>query len=229
MLIVISLGILVLLVSLYSFIIYSSLTLVLMNGLITFIAALFIYVRSNLYRERVRLFIDMASFIELMLLNINVQNTIDGAFNAVKPLLSEKLRKKLSTLNTSNTRAVISELTTYFAHHYYDIFIGLLFTYEERGGDIIKMSEVLLLRVDSTRALLDALEKIDLRYLIKFTSNWLFIFAIGVVFRYALSNVFTALNNSVTFIIGNEVLIIIMLLSLIFVLENKRRRMFNVH
>lgn len=229
MLTVISLGVLVALVSLYSFIIYGSLSLVLLNALITFLASLFIYVRSTLYRERVKLFIDMASFIELMLLNINVQNTIDGAFNAVKPLLSDKLTKKLNTLNIANTRTVISELTNYFAHHYYDVFTGLLFTYEERGGDIIKMSEVLLLRIDSTRALINALEKIDLRYLIKFMSNWLFIFAIGIVFRYALSNIFTTLNNSITFIIGNEVLIVIMLLSLVFVLENKRRRMFNVH
>ncbi|HZJ89930.1 MAG TPA: hypothetical protein VFD05_04610 [Bacilli bacterium] len=229
MLNIISLGILVALVSLYSLIIYSSLTLVLINALVTLMAALFIYVRSTLYRERIKLFMDMASFIELMLLNINVQKTIDGAFNAVKALLSETLTKKLSTLNIADSRTVINELTNYFAHHYYDIFTGLLFTYEERGGDIIKMSEVLLLRLDSTRGLINALQKIDLRYLIKFMSNWLFIFAIGVVFRYALSNVFTTLNNSIIFIIGNEVLIVIMLLSLIFVLENKRRRMFNVH
>lgn len=228
MLIAIALSFLVILISSYSFLIYSSLYLVLINSIIAISFSFVIYLRYVVHEKEKNLFMNMASFIELMILNINVQNTIDGAFNVVKTLIDEKLLKKFSKVNQANAREAVTELSSHFSHHFYDIFIGLIFTYEERGGDIIKMSEVLLLRIDSTRAIVNTLQKIDFRYVIKFMSNWFFIFSVSLVFRFALNNIFNEMSKSISFIIGNEILITTMLVSLFFVLENKRKRTLNV-
>lgn len=219
---------LVFFIVLYSFLIYGVSIFVLVNFLFVLAIISFIVWREFTFINRNQKLLSMFGLIEIIILNLNVQKTIEGAFNVIKPLLDEKTRKKITTYNESESSVIIEELRIYFAHQYYDSFLDLLIMYEKRGGDIIKMSEVLLHRIDGARGTLNALAKIDTRYIIKFISNWLFIFAVSIVFRFSLTSMFAQINKNVFFIVGNELLVVLKLGSLFFVNENKIRRSLNV-
>ncbi len=221
-------GGLIFIVASYAFLIYTNIILIIFNIIIALLYGVFILLRELQFRRRTKKLMMMANFIEIVILNINVQKTIDGALNAVHNLLPEQLQKKIATFTTTDGTVVIFELAPYFAHQYYDVFIELLTTYEERGGDIIKMSEVLLHRIDGARGTMNALLQIDTRYIVKFMSNWLFILTVSTVFRYSLSAIYAQVKENIYFIIGNQLLILVMLTSLFFVNENKIKRSLDV-
>ncbi len=219
---------LVVFITVYSFLIYGISFYIIVNFVFVLAFIVVIAWREFAFINQNQKLMSMFSFIEIVILNLNVQKTIDGAFSVIKPLLNEKLQTKIAAFKQSESTVIIQELGVYFAHQYYDSFLDLLMIYEKRGGDIIRMSEVLLHRIDGARATLNALAKIDQRYVIKFISNWLFIFTVSVVFRFSLSNIFAQINENVFFIVGNELLIVLKLTSLFFVNENKMRRSLNV-
>lgn len=228
--IILSLGgiIMILVVGAYSFFILGSLLYTMINIGFATLVFLFIFWRmasdlSRLERERF-----MFSFIELFVLNFDIQKSVDATLNVIYPLFTLKEQKRLGIMQKRDGFTLLENLKVYFNNHYYDSFYEMLSVVGERGGELMKVSEVLLYSISNSEAQILKLRRIDNTFLIKFLFNWIFIMIVAFIFRFALNNLLNFTNLSLIYLIGHELFLATFLISMLLVFENRIRRRKNV-
>ena len=198
--------------------------LFLINALISLSVIVYVNMRFKRHVERGEKVNFLFAFIELFILNYDVQKSVDGALNVLYPLLEVKAQKLFTKLGKDGDGTqLLQNLRSYFSHHYYESFIDIVSVVTTRGGEIIKASEVLLYSISQSEARILKLQRIDTAYLIKFTFSWLFIMVVGVVFRFALNGFLNFNEMPLIYVMGNEVFLGVFLLSFVLVIENTIR------
>lgn len=220
---IISLLVLLIIVG-YTVLLFGFGKLFLINSLLTMSVIIYVNFRFKKHVERGEKVNFLFSFIELFILNYDVQKSIDGALSVVVPLLDAKAQKLFAKLGKDGDGTMLLQnLRSYFSHHYYESFIDIVNVVTTRGGEIMKASEVLLYSISQSEARILKLQRIDTAYLIKFTFSWVFIMIIGVVFRFALNGFLNFNDIPFIYIVGNEAFIAVFLVSFILVIENTIR------
>lgn len=219
---------LVILIGGYSYLVLGSLFYVMINSAITLLFAIYLAVRLYYYQNLIARKRFMFSFIELFILNFDVQKSIEATIAIIFPLFSESEQKTLNRLQKGDGLSLVEQLKLYFNDYYYESFFDMLMVVVDRGGAFIKVSEVLLYTISDSEAQLIKLNRIDNTYLIKFVFNWFFIMAVAVIFRFALNDTINLNNLDLTYLIGNELFMGTFLLSLTLLIENRLRRSKNV-
>lgn len=212
----------------FSYLMFGWSSYITLNLTISFLASVYVLLRLFYYIEYLKKKMLMFSFIELFLLNFDIQKTIPATLSVVFPLLSIADQKVLNNKRKTEGVLFLESLSSFFAHTYYESFLGAVNLVNERGGDIMQVSEILLFSIANSQAQLLKINRIDNSYIIKFIFNWLFIFAVGLLFRFALDGFLLFQHPPLTFIIGIEVFIMLFLMSVILVIENRIRRIKHV-
>lgn len=213
----------------FSYLVINNPQIILINAVISIIFCCFIGYIIWRYLSQKQRHLKMFDFIELIIFNLNVQKTIEATFVVIEPLLDLELQKKFNNLNEDNVLNKLNQLSKYFKHHYYDSFCELLNVTLERGGNVLKTSEVLLTSIRGTRAHLNNLTTIDNNYLAKFCVNWIFIMIVVLAFKKALNNVFEYMTTNTFFVVGIEIFLVIFLISIFLVINNRVRTSKNVN
>lgn len=221
-------SLLFLLISIYSYLVLGVNMYLLANAASSLLFS--VYLAFRLYRyhiflERKRF---MFTFIELFILNFDVQKSIEPTISIIMSLFSPKEQKTLNKLQKGDGLALLEQLKFYFDDHYYESFFDMLMLVIERGGSLIKVSEVLLYTIADSEAQITKLMRIDNSYLIKFIFNWLFIMAVAVIFRFALNDTLDMTKLDLTYLIGNEIFMATFMTSVTLLVENRLRRSKNV-
>lgn len=213
-----------LLVGSFTFLLFGVHLLIAVNLGLSVLFALFINLRYQTHQQRRAKTEFLFSFIELFILNYDIQKSVDGVLTVLYPLLDPKAQKLFAKVRKNHDGMnLLNELRTYFSHHYYESFLDIVTVISERGGDIIKVSEVLLYSISQSEGRMTKLGRIDTTYLVKFTFSWLFIMVVAVVFRFALDGFMNFTNFPLIYIAGQELFLAMMLFSFILVIENTVR------
>lgn len=220
--------ILVGLIAIYTYFILGSLIYLAINVTLALLVAIYIIVRMHNYLMALNRKRFMFSFIELFILNFDVQKSANATLNVIYPLFQINEQKKLNVLQKEDGYSLLENLKVYFNHHYYDSFFDIYGVVSERGGQMMKVSEVLLYSISNSEAQILKLTRIDTTFLIKFLFNWLFIMIVALIFRFALVGIIDFTNLSLIYIAGHELFLLVFTLSIILVIENRVRRSNNV-
>ncbi len=217
--------ILVIVASGYTYLVLNSWPYTLINFGVFLVSGLFINFRYIMFSKRVARKQFMFTFIELFILNYDVQKSVEATLNVIYPLLDTKAQKLFTPLRQKYEGLLLLEaLRTFFAHQYYESFLDIVVLINERGGEIMKVSAVLLYSIAQSEARMVKMRRIDITSLIKYLFNYIFIMIVGVVFRYALDGFMNFTNIPQIYIIGNELLLAVLLISLTLLIENTIRR-----
>lgn len=193
--------------------------------LLTLVVLIYLYFRFDQFSKKEQRKNFMFALIELFILNFDVQKSVDATLPIVFPLLPVNKDKKYLTIQKDSTGINFLEaLRTYFVHHYYESFIDLVKVVTERGGNIIKVSEVLLSSLSESESRSLKIRRLNESFLVKFIFSWTFIMIIGVVFRYALAGFIAFDDPPLIYISGNLIFVIVYLLGLILLIESIIRK-----
>lgn len=219
---------LALVMSAFSYFVFNDWQLFSVNIAVTIVFILYLNIRFTVFykaNERRQL---MYNFIELFILNYDIQKSVDGTLSGIYPLLPPKALRRMSKGKKEEGMMFLESLRAYFGHNYYESFIDAVTLINERGGEIMKITEVLLFSISNSEAQSVKLTRIDNSYLIKFVFNWLFTMLVAIIFRFSLTG---TLNFDVlppVYIMGMELFLAIFLVSLALVVENRIRRATSV-
>lgn len=193
--------------------------------LLTLVVLIYLYFRFIQFHQKQSRKNFMFALIELFILNFDVQKSVDATLPIIFPLLPvNKDKKYLAIQKELSGFNFLEGLRTYFVHHYYESFIDLVKVVTERGGNIIKVSEVLLASLSESESRSLKIRRLNESFLIKFIFSWIFIMVIGVVFRYALAGFIVFDNLPLIYITGNFIFVTAYLLGLILLSETIIRK-----
>lgn len=212
------------LVGAYSYFILGALLYTFINVGFATLIFLFIFWRMYTFQKTLQRNRFMYSFIELFVLNFDIQKSVDATLNVIYPLFAIKEQKQLTIMQNSDGFNLLENLKVHFNHYYYDSFYEMLGVVNERGGELMKVSEVLLYSISNSEAQILKLERIDNTFIIKFLFNWIFIMLVAFIFRFALTNILNFTNLSLIYIVGHELFLATFLISTLLVFENRVRR-----
>ncbi len=115
---------------------------------------------------------ECTKFINNFIITLSINKSINTTYEQVKETFNEEL--KMIDMNNAQegVEERIKSLKEYFNLKVYDVFLKLLDQYLFQGGDIIKISQLLLFDTRKMTSLLDDYKVISKRKLIEFASMW---------------------------------------------------------
>ena len=162
---------------------------------------LFLLPMVKRFRERERKRHECYQFVHTFLVTLSVSSSLDRAYESCKENFSLPLKHIDEGLGNMGVKEKTEYLHSYFSMPIYGVFLSLLSLFQDRGGDVLKISGPLLeelTRIEDT----GVLSLKDCRKnLVQFLSMWLMSLAIMSFVRFGLSSFFGTLSTSITYLI----------------------------
>jgi len=152
-------------------------------------------------------------FVNSFVINLSVSQSIEKAFDAGRDGLGEDFNKVIDSLD-GDSRDKTYYLINYFESNIYQMFLNILKLYEEQGGDILALSNSLLLELSRIEESNNLQKKEGIRCLKEFLTMWAFALLILLFMRFGLSTFFDYLKANIVFISGVGVFLSFFLVSL---------------
>ena len=105
-------------------------------------------------------------------------------------------------------------LSTYFTFYDYQLFLQIIFLWEEQGGDIIAMSKYLTSEIRNNEEYISKCEVLNKRKYVEIAILWTLSLAILVFLRFALKDFYTKIKTQLLFIISVTVIELFILFSI---------------
>ena len=129
---------------------------------------------------------ECTKFINNFINTLSINKSINTTYEQVKETFNEELLI-IDNESSEGVEEKIKNLKSYFNLKVYDVFLKLLDQYLFQGGDIIKISQLLLFDTRKMNSLLDDYNVITKRKLIEFASMWGLTMIILVVIQLSMS------------------------------------------
>lgn len=153
-------------------------------------------------------------FVENFILSLSIFKTVLATKEDVYKLAHFQIKKELDLIKHLDVIEQLQYLRQLFDNRLYDVFLNTIIFYNEQGGDILSISELLLKEVQRRRANIITKEKYAKTNLFTLMSNWSFVFLIVLALRFAISSFYMEFLNDFTFVIGLHLFILMFYYSL---------------
>ncbi len=130
------------------------------------------------------------NFISNFIITLSINKSILSTFNTVEESFSKDLKNQVYLINNLNVEEKIKYLSKYFALSIYDVFLNLIDQYIYNGGDVLKISQLLLFDVRKIEEKLDSHNDILIKKLMEFIILWIMIFVIVIIMKLSLADYF---------------------------------------
>lgn len=127
------------------------------------------YRKFELNSQKVK---ECTKFINNFIITLSINKSINTTYEQVKETFNEELKRIDENNSNQGVEERIKSLKSYFNLKIYEVFLKLLDQYLFQGGDIIKISQLLLFDTRKMTSLLDDYMVISKRKLIEFASMW---------------------------------------------------------
>ena len=129
---------------------------------------------------------ECTKFINNFIITLSINKSINTTYEQIKETFNEELLM-IDNESSEGVEEKIKNLKSYFNLKVYDVFLKLLDQYLFQGGDIIKISQLLLFDTRKMNSLLDDYKVTSKRKLIEFASMWGLTMIILVVIQLSMS------------------------------------------
>src|SRR5574344_282599 len=132
-------------VAVFGYLVTSNLYITIGCGLLYAIFFFFLADRKlNRYFERNRVTLECYSFIDSYVIGLSAKKSLKGAFESATTSISLQLKEQLTLLENMDEEEKIDALLRYFELDIYKMFCDIIHLFSENGGDILRMSSLLL-------------------------------------------------------------------------------------
>lgn len=145
---------------------------------------IFGYKKIVKHNEKLRRIEECYNFSYNFTIAINIKNSVDAAYDSISDSLSLPLKEFLSTLEHVDRLTAIGHLRNYFKINAFDVYYRILLLYFEQGGNVIKMSSLVLEEMENLNARALSMRLKIRRSLINFALLWFLTLAILLLTRF---------------------------------------------
>ncbi|MFA5225242.1 MAG: hypothetical protein WC193_03095 [Bacilli bacterium] len=181
--------------------------------------------RINTYNVALQRKKEGYQFMNNFLITLSVHRNIVHTYEITQKQFSSDLMHWTNDLEGMLVNEKLGQLSAYFQIKIYILFIDFLTIYEQEGGEVLQMAELLLTNIRREAAELTKYDLLYGRKMIEFILLWLMTFAILVTTRFSLGTMyFTMLTNALfQIILGGFFLVFIIATSILFRLMFKSK------
>ena len=186
---------------------------------------LFQYRREKKYENEIKQFQECVNFINSFIVSLSIKESVPAALNLVSENTSESFKEEYEGIKHLEDMEKLQYLKKYFHFHIYYLFLTLIDIYQERGGNVLDLSEHLLeeLRTQDTyQTKISAMKK---RKALEFVILWSFSIAILLLLRIALSTYYQAMSASIVF----KIMILVFFMFLLLTIELLFRKIYRLN
>ena len=173
-----------------------------------------LYKKLNAHNSNTRKIHECYLFINNFLITLSIKGSLNAAFDATRTSISDDYNEYIASIEEMNPQEKLLYLNRYFPYHIFQIFIDIVFLWQEEGGDILSMSSHLLEEGRKSEEYLRNCHDLHLTRTIEFVVLWVFALAIIVVMRVSLNQFFKHIVGSVIFQVGLIVFFLFFLVSI---------------
>ena len=133
---------------------------------------------------------ECTSFINNFIITLSINKSILTTYEVCKESFSKTLIEQDKLINNLQVEEKIHYLNKYFNCSIYEVFLKLLDQYIYNGGDILKLSQILLFDVHQLSEEVLNHKSLIVKKLIEFISLWILTFIILIIMKFSLANYF---------------------------------------
>ena len=128
--------------------------------------------------------------------------------------MPQEFVEQYNAIEQTSDKERLDYLSTYFSFYDYQLFLKVIFLWEEQGGDIIEMSKYLTGEIRNNEEYISKCETLTKRKYFEIGTLWLLALAILVFLRFALKDFYTKIKHQTLFIVSVSLIILFILFSI---------------
>ena len=141
-------------------------------------------------------------FINNFLITLSINQSIRLTFETMQESFSKQLKQQVNLNKHLDVESQIRQLKYYFNSDLYNVFLNLLDQYIYNGGEILKISQILMFDTRKVGESLDNHISLLVRKIVEFISLWVMTFLILIIMKLALHNLYDQIANNLQFQVG---------------------------
>lgn len=168
----------------------------------------------NRYANKTKKMKECYNFINNYIISLSAKNSFVEAFNSATIGAKGELQKEIEHINDLDPLEKIKYLQDYFNNNTYQMFLNIIDSFVDNGGDILTMSKLLLDELTRLETNQMEFERKGKGKVLEFIIMWILTFIILILLRVSLNQFQTQLISSMMYTIGLLVFFLFSLVSI---------------
>lgn len=174
----------------------------------------FIYKKLLDHRSNSQKIHECYLFINNFLITLSIKGSLNAAFDATRTSISDDYSEYVGSIEEMNPQEKLLYLNKYFPYHIFQIFIDVVFLWQEEGGDILDMSAHITNEMREIKEYVTYCQSISRRKSLEIGTLWFFSLAIVIALRLSLNDFYAGLLKQPLFVISVVGLAVLVLFSI---------------
>ena len=153
-------------------------------------------------------------FVNNFIISLSIKKSIAGAIETTVGSMPSEFVDMFNSLENMSENEKLSYLSSYFEFYDYQLFLQVIFLWEEQGGDIFKMSKYLLDDIRQYEEYLTTCESLAKRKYVEVSVLWALTFAIIIFLRFSLKDFYERVKGQLLFMIAITAIILFSLVTI---------------
>lgn len=153
-------------------------------------------------------------FVNNFIISLSIKKSIAGAIETTVGSMPSEFVDMFNSLENMSENEKLSYLSSYFEFYDYQLFLQVIFLWEEQGGDIFKMSKYLLDDIRQYEEYLTTCESLSKRKYVEVGVLWVLTFAIIIFLRFSLKDFYERVKGQLLFMIAITAIIVFSLVTI---------------
>ena len=192
---------------------------------------LLLYKKLVSYRSNTQKLHECYLFINNFLITLSIKGSLPAAFDATRTSISDDYGEYLASIDEMNPQEKLLYLNKYFPFHIFQIFIDIVFLWQEEGGDILDMSSHITNEIREIKEYVTYCQSVSKRKALEIGTLWLFSLATVIALRLSLNDFYADLLKQPLFIcavVGLAMLVLVSIFIMVLRIVNiEVRRNYN--
>ncbi len=173
----------------------NNLLLSLIVGVIGILSLILIEKKIFNYYKKAKKTHECIQFMNNFIITLSINKSILSTYEICSKSFSKELKQQDKLLSNLDVETRIHYLSKYFNNSTYEVFIKLLDQYIYNGGEILKISQILLFDARQLEEDIDNQYLLIIKKIFEFGSLWLITFIILVIIKFSLNDYFLKISN----------------------------------
>lgn len=163
---------------------------------------------------------ECVGFINNFIITLSMNQSILSTYEMMQESFSDTLKAQVKYIKQFNVEEQIKHLKFYFNLNIYDVFLNILDQYIFNGGDILKISQILLFDARNLEESLENHIQILVKKIIEFITLWGMSFLVLIILKISLNNFIGSMMQSNTFVYGIAIFFLVFYVNFILFIKN---------
>ena len=197
--------------------IFIALGVLVFSAVLSFLLIIPLLKKNAITRQK---FQECYHFINNFIISLSIKKSVAGAIETTVGSMPSEFVDMFNSLENMSENEKLSYLSSYFEFYDYQLFIQILFLWEEQGGDIFKMSKYLMDDIRHNEEYLTTTDSMSRRKYTEIGVLWALTFAIIIFLRFSLKDFYNKVKGQLLFLISITAIIAFSLVSIYLLIKS---------